>query len=295
MPAHGKHRRPRRHPVSRGLALVGTGGAALALPLIAPAAAGAAPVSGAPEISRPAVAPAAALAPAAAPKAPAAARTYTVVSGDSLSLIAQKKGIQGGWKGLYKANRSAVGDNPSLIHPGLELTLVRDSAKAAPTKAKAAPAKAKAAPATTKKAGTAERASRSERRAAAPAAVAAPAAAPVQAAPAAATQYANNLDGWIRESLDIMARHGIPGSYDGILRNVMRESSGNPLAINNWDSNAAKGTPSKGLLQVIQPTFDAYHVPGTSTDLYDPVANITAACNYAADRYGSIDNVNGAY
>ncbi|MGW2532820.1 transglycosylase SLT domain-containing protein, partial [Streptomyces sp. NPDC001595] len=26
-----------------------------------------------------------------------------------------------------------------------------------------------------------------------------------------------------------------------------------------------------------------------------PVANITAACNYAADRYGSMDNVNSAY
>ncbi|MYT22862.1 peptidoglycan-binding protein, partial [Streptomyces sp. SID7760] len=32
-----------------------------------------------------------------------------------------------------------------------------------------------------------------------------------------------------------------------------------------------------------------------SLDSYDPVANITAACNYAAARYGSIDNVNGAY
>ncbi|MDV9192162.1 transglycosylase SLT domain-containing protein, partial [Streptomyces sp. SR27] len=123
--------------------------------------------------------------------------------------------------------------------------------------------------------------------------VAAPAA--VQAAPAAATRYADNLDGWIRESLDIMAQHGIPGSYDGILRNVMRESSGNPQAINLWDSNASAGTPSKGLLQVIEPTFQAYHVPGTALDLFDPVANITAACNYAADRYGSIDNVNGAY
>ncbi|MGW8365415.1 transglycosylase SLT domain-containing protein, partial [Streptomyces wedmorensis] len=85
------------------------------------------------------------------------------------------------------------------------------------------------------------------------------------------------------------------GTYDGIHRNVMRESSGNPQAINLWDSNAAAGTPSKGLLQVIEPTFLAYHVPGTSMDLFDPVANITAACNYAADRYGSIDNVNGAY
>ncbi|CAL9470223.1 transglycosylase SLT domain-containing protein [Streptomyces pilosus] len=112
---------------------------------------------------------------------------------------------------------------------------------------------------------------------------------------ASATAYPDNLDGWIRESLDVMAQHGIPGSYESIHRNIMRESSGNPAAINLWDSNAAKGTPSKGLLQVIDPTFQAYHVPGTAFDPFDPVANITAACNYAADRYGSIDNVFGAY
>ena len=107
--------------------------------------------------------------------------------------------------------------------------------------------------------------------------------------------YPNNLDGWIRESLAIMAEKNIPGSYNGIYRNIIRESSGNPNAINLWDSNAAKGIPSKGLLQVIAPTFNAYHVAGTSFNIYDPVANITAACNYAAARYGSIDNVNGAY
>ncbi|MEU9915236.1 MULTISPECIES: transglycosylase SLT domain-containing protein [unclassified Streptomyces] len=107
--------------------------------------------------------------------------------------------------------------------------------------------------------------------------------------------YTNTLDGWIRASLQVMAQNGIPGSYDSIYRNIIRESSGNPYAINNWDSNAAAGTPSKGLLQVIDPTFQAYHVSGTSWDPYDPVANITAACNYAAQRYGSIDNVWGAY
>ncbi|MFD3680907.1 transglycosylase SLT domain-containing protein [Streptomyces sp. NPDC058613] len=107
--------------------------------------------------------------------------------------------------------------------------------------------------------------------------------------------FANNLDGWIKESLFIMKREGIPGSYHGIHRNVMRESSGNPLAINNWDINARNGIPSKGLLQVIAPTFKAYHVKGTKFDQYDPVANIVAACNYAADRYGSMDNVNSAY
>lgn len=113
-------------------------------------------------------------------------------------------------------------------------------------------------------------------------------------APAQKT-YANNLDGWIREALDIMHAKGIPGTYDGIHRNIIRESGGNPQAINNWDVNAQNGIPSKGLLQVIKPTFDAYHVDGTAWDQYDPVANITAACNYAADRYGSIDNVNSAY
>ncbi|MEV0257900.1 transglycosylase SLT domain-containing protein [Streptomyces sp. NPDC050732] len=107
--------------------------------------------------------------------------------------------------------------------------------------------------------------------------------------------YANNLDGWIRQSLDIMKAKGIPGSYEGLHRNIIRESSGNPQAINGWDINAINGTPSIGLLQVIKPTFDAYHVEGTSTNIYDPVANITAAANYAADRYGSMDNVNGAY
>ncbi|MER7745729.1 transglycosylase SLT domain-containing protein [Streptomyces bacillaris] len=121
-------------------------------------------------------------------------------------------------------------------------------------------------------------------------------AAPKKAAPKAAPKkYANNLDGWIRESLDIMKKKNIPGSYEGLHRNIMRESSGNPNAVNDWDINARNGIPSKGLLQVIQPTFDAYHVKGTPKKLTDPVANITAAANYAADRYGSIDNVDSAY
>ncbi|MGW2065525.1 transglycosylase SLT domain-containing protein [Streptomyces sp. NBC_01724] len=121
----------------------------------------------------------------------------------------------------------------------------------------------------------------------------------VVSAPAASAatpaRSGGNVDAWINQSLQIMREKGIPGTYEGIRKNLMRESSGNPNAINNWDSNAAKGIPSKGLLQVIDPTFKTYHVPGTSQNIYDPVANITAACNYAAHRYGSIDNVNSAY
>lgn len=287
MPAHGKHRRPKRRPLTRGIALASTGGAALALPLVATATAHAAPSTapGIAPVEKTVLSAPAKIAesiPAARNSAPT---TYTVTRGDSLSVIAQEQSVRGGWKALYQANRKAVGDNPSLIHPGLELTL-RGKAATAPKKPAAQP-KSKTRTTST------ERADRSEQRTAP--AKAAPAKAPAQSTQVAAKSYTNDLDGWIRESLDVMQKYGIPGSYEGIQRNIMRESSGNPQAINNWDSNAAKGTPSKGLLQVIEPTFLAYHVPGTSMDLYDPVANITAACNYAADRYGSIDNVNGPY
>ncbi|MFF8607042.1 transglycosylase SLT domain-containing protein [Streptomyces sp. NPDC015346] len=291
MPAHGKHRRPktRLRPLSRGIALASTGGAALALPLVATAAAHAAPATAPAVATEKTVVNSVEKIKNAIPAGKESVRkTYTVVSGDSLSAIAQEQRVRGGWKALYRTNRSVVGDNPSLIHPGLELTIRPLTGTAPQAKPKpAAKPKPKAKPA--KDTGTAgDRASRSQERTA-------PAAPAPAAAPAAAKSYSNDLDGWIRESLDVMARYGIPGSYEGIHRNIMRESSGNPQAINLWDSNAVKGTPSKGLLQVIEPTFLAYHVPGTSMDLFDPVANITAACNYAADRYGSIDNVNGPY
>jgi nucleoid-associated protein YgaU len=58
-----------------------------------------------------------------APRASGQTQTqyYTVRSGDSLSKIASQFKVPGGWQGLYSANRSAVGSNPNLIHPGLRL------------------------------------------------------------------------------------------------------------------------------------------------------------------------------
>ncbi|MEV7845059.1 transglycosylase SLT domain-containing protein [Streptomyces cyaneofuscatus] len=280
MPAQGKHRRPKSVSLGRGIAAVTAGGAVLALPVLGATTASAAPAHSL--AAEKAVAPVSVTAQANSATKAAPAK-HSVVSGETLSKIAREYSVSGGWKKLYEGNRKAVGENPNLIHPGITLTI--GAKAAAPSDAKAGKASKAAAPAAERTA-TAERADRSERT------TAAPAAAPAAAAPAT---YTNDLDGWIKESLAVMAQHGIPGSYEGIHRNIIRESSGNPNAINNWDSNAVKGTPSKGLLQVIDPTFQAYHVPGTSTDSYDPVANITAACNYAADRYGSIDNVFGAY
>jgi len=260
--SRGRHRQANliTRRISRISMVVAAGGAGIAAPLLTAGSAHAA-------------------APATAQHAPAHAKTvsqtaaqtsktsadenYTVVSGDSLFKIANAHDVDGGWQSLYQANKETVGSNPNLIFPGQQLTLSASQAPAQPS----TPAPQQSSDQTAQN--TSEQ--------------------------SASSSYPDNLDGWIREALDIMHQHGIPGTYEGIHRNIMRESSGNPNAINNWDINAQNGTPSIGLLQVIKPTFDAYHVEGTSWSQYDPVANIVAACNYAADMYGSMDNVNSAY
>lgn len=73
-----------------------------------------------------------------------------------------------------------------------------------------------------------------------------------------------------------------------VLRRMQRESGGNPSAINLWDINAQRGTPSIGLMQTIGPTFNAYAGPFRSRGIYDPLANIYAGLNYALHRYGSL-------
>lgn len=88
---------------------------------VAPAApaveAPAAPAAAAPAAEAPA-APAAA--PVAAPKA--AAGTYTVVPGDSLSLIAARLGVAGGYQAIAAANTDII-YNVDLIFPGQVLTI----------------------------------------------------------------------------------------------------------------------------------------------------------------------------
>lgn len=77
----------------------------------------------------------------------------------------------------------------------------------------------------------------------------------------------------------------------GVEALMAAESSGDPNAINNYDSNAQSGDPSRGLMQTISATFNAYHVTGTSSNIYDPLANIAAALNYINSVYGgSIPN-----
>ncbi|WKD31518.1 M23 family metallopeptidase [Streptomyces xanthophaeus] len=190
MPAKSKHRRPKSLSLSRGFAVAGTGGAALALPLIGAAGAHAAGAPAAATTVTPAVA---SQAPAALQAAPVAAvqaapTVYTVVPGDYLSKIAAERHLSGGWEQLYADNREAVGGNPSLIHPGLKLHL-GGPAEAAPAEAEAeaAPAPevdakpaAQAAPKPVRK--QAGQAAPAQREAAAESQAEAPAAAPQSAA-----------------------------------------------------------------------------------------------------------------
>ncbi|HEY8373105.1 MAG TPA: peptidoglycan DD-metalloendopeptidase family protein [Pseudonocardiaceae bacterium] len=82
---------------------------------------------------------------AASPKR-SGATSYTVKRGDTLTRIAAKLGVEGGWKALYERNSDII-KNPNLIYPGQKLVVgeARDAGQAktaAPsTAAKKAPAK----------------------------------------------------------------------------------------------------------------------------------------------------------
>jgi hypothetical protein len=127
--------------------------------------------------------------------------------------------------------------------------------------------------------------------AAAPAPAGGPAAAGTPGAAGAAPAGAN-LDAWITAA---ESAAGVDASWTSGLKTLIgRESGGNPAAINLSDSNAMAGHPSQGLMQTIPGTFSAYHAPGTSESITDPVANIAAGIRYIQGRYGGIGGVQQA-
>lgn len=94
---------------------------------------------------------------------------------------------------------------------------------------------------------------------------------------------------WLGDVVRVLAMLHQPSSLaGGVLRRIQFESGGNPSAINLWDSNAAAGDPSRGLMQVIMSTFMAYGGPFRGLGIYNPMANIFAGLNYALHTYGSI-------
>jgi LysM repeat protein len=105
------------------------------------------------------------------------------------------------------------------------------------------------------------------------------------------------VSSWVSQACGIM---GVPPAnwVRGYEVLCARESSGNANAINAYDSNAngaiqSDGHPlncSRGVAQCIPGTFASNHVPQTSDDIYDPVANIAASMRYVRNRYGVSSN-----
>jgi phage-related protein len=92
---------------------------------------------------------------------------------------------------------------------------------------------------------------------------------------------------WAGLAAQALARAGLSASQLGrFLALMAAESGGNPMAINNYDSNAAMGQASRGLMQVIPSTFAAYRDPSLPNNIFDPLANMTAAARYIKARYG---------
>lgn len=81
---------------------------------------------------------------------------------------------------------------------------------------------------------------------------------------------------------------------------IARESGGRPSAVASALATAGEAVQAdgrqlgyaRGITQTIPATFARYHQPGTSTDIFDPVANICASMNYVMHRYGV--NADGA-
>ncbi|UII58122.1 phage tail tape measure protein (plasmid) [Cytobacillus spongiae] len=108
------------------------------------------------------------------------------------------------------------------------------------------------------------------------------------------SMFGGNVSGSVKQwIMSAIAATGVPQSWAGPLATIaQKESGGNPRAINLWDINARNGIPSKGLMQTIDPTFNAYKLSGMN-DIWNPVHNAAAAIRYIKARYGNVFNVPG--
>lgn len=120
--------------------------------------------------------------------------------------------------------------------------------------------------------------------------------------------YARQLQAWIKKNLESMQDDNGDSITPEMIRkaaakvhehvtdaeiaqiiNVANHESGNRSAgeENDWDSNAKAGTPSKGVLQFIQPTFDKYAVKGHHNiwKAFDQVLALLNDSNWRSDLH----------
>ncbi|EGQ2740102.1 phage tail tape measure protein [Staphylococcus pseudintermedius] len=73
--------------------------------------------------------------------------------------------------------------------------------------------------------------------------------------------------------------------HDQMMRVAKRESNYQPNVVNNWDINAFRGDPSRGLFQIIGSTFRANAKSGY-TNFSNPLHQAISAMRYIVARYG---------
>lgn len=91
---------------------------------------------------------------------------------------------------------------------------------------------------------------------------------------------------WMTKALKMKNLFSDSNLASGV-RRLMQESGGNVKAVNNWDINALTGNNSKGVMQVVPTTFNAFKEPGHD-DIWNPIDNILASINYTLKTYGSL-------
>lgn len=69
-----------------------------------------------------------------------------------------------------------------------------------------------------------------------------------------------------------------------MMRVAKRESNFQAGAVNNWDSNARAGIPSKGMFQMIEPSFRAYAKPGHG-NILNPTDEAISAMRYIVGKW----------
>ncbi|WP_279523200.1 phage tail tape measure protein [Staphylococcus aureus] len=90
----------------------------------------------------------------------------------------------------------------------------------------------------------------------------------------------------IRQAQNILGgRYKSKWIHDQMMRVAKRESNYQANAVNNWDINARRGDPSKGLFQIIGSTFRANAKSGY-TNFNNPVHQGISAMQYIVRRYG---------
>lgn len=137
----------------------------------------------------------------------------------------------------------------------------------------------------------------------APSSGAAPGATDAGGAPPANYTPGGGAEQWRPVILKALNDLGLPASYaDGIVGQLNSESSGDPNAVNDNDSNWQQGTASFGLMQTIASTYQNYAPPGKAgtivskmvngkaqqfvPEMVDPYNNIYAGINYVKGKYG---------